>query len=278
MAKNGKKTEYNKEQAFDELLQNSWYYNQVYIYLLRFENVFTDISLMDFIINCEQSTGYVLIALLNETNNKDLTINYIIDKRGYYETSIKPDYFTTYELNDFELYLTKYIVAHCIKTAYKEDKKRTDYFNRVLAITESKKGRFKLSVNNYSDLFNINDLEMGNVFDEWQLLINENIKQDTEKRNKANTKFQIPTDLLDKLEQGGFIQKEPLQWLKSKSLLAYFVDVANDKLNLKHGQKRSIKPFEDMFNVSGLTGCMNEYKNKTGQLPQGYEDVDKLFE
>lgn len=104
------------------------------------------------------------------------------------------------------------------------------------------------------------------------------IKRLEPKTKKANTTFQIPTDLLDKLEQGGFIQKEPLQWLKSKSLLAYFVDMANDKLNLKHGQKRSIKPFEDMFDVSGLTGCMNEYKNKTGQPPQGYEDVNKLFE
>lgn len=86
----------------------------------------------------------------------------------------------------------------------------------------------------------------------------------------------IPEDILEKLEQGGFIKKEPLKWLKSKSLLAYFVDVANDKLNLKHGEKRSIKPFETMFNVSGLSGSINDYK-KTGDLPIGYKVIDKMF-
>ena len=103
-------------------------------------------------------------------------------------------------------------------------------------------------------------------------------------QNKSNTnnyteipKFELPSDLLGKMQTQGFITIWPLKWLKSKSLLAYFVDVANNKLNLKHGQKRSIKPFETMFNVSGLGGCMNEYKNKTGQYPQGYIDIDRLF-
>jgi len=90
----------------------------------------------------------------------------------------------------------------------------------------------------------------------------------------------LPDNLLKSLQENGFIKNTidmPLTWLKSKSLLAYFVDVANDKLNLKHGQKRLIKPFETMFNVSGLGGCINEYKNKTGQYPRGHKDIDSLF-
>ena len=90
----------------------------------------------------------------------------------------------------------------------------------------------------------------------------------------------IPDNILNELKRLNYIEKVeayPLKWLESKSLLAYFVDVANDKLNLKKGQKRQIKLFEEMFNETGLTGCINEYKNKTGQLPQGYKDIDKLF-
>jgi len=89
--------------------------------------------------------------------------------------------------------------------------------------------------------------------------------------------LELPGDLLDKMEANKLIKKNPLKWLKSKSLLAYFVDVANEKLNLKYGQKRLIKPFEMMFNISGLAGCISEYKNKTGQYPQGYKDIDNLF-
>jgi hypothetical protein len=69
-----------------------------------------------------------------------------------------------------------------------------------------------------------------------------------------------------------------LEWTgKSKSLLAYFIDKITCKYNLKHGEKRLIKPFETMFNTSGITNSINEYKNKTGDLPVGYKEIDKLF-
>jgi hypothetical protein len=69
-----------------------------------------------------------------------------------------------------------------------------------------------------------------------------------------------------------------LEWTgKSKSLLAYFIDKITDKYNLKHGEKRLIKPFEIMFNVTGLTSAINEYGNKTGQKPIGYEIIDELL-
>jgi hypothetical protein len=110
----------------------------------------------------------------------------------------------------------------------------------------------------------------------------ERLKQQLDNTNYYTKipKFELPNDLLNKLQKAGFIENAanmPLKWLKSNSLLAYFVDVANSKLNLKHGQKRLIKPFETMFNVSGLAGCINEYKNKTGQYPQGYKEIDSLF-
>lgn len=90
----------------------------------------------------------------------------------------------------------------------------------------------------------------------------------------------IPPNILSKLQDVGFIENataHTLKWLKSKSLLAYFVEVANDKLDLKHGQQRQIKPFETMFNVTGLTSSINDYK-KTGQLPIGHKIVDKILD
>jgi hypothetical protein len=89
----------------------------------------------------------------------------------------------------------------------------------------------------------------------------------------------IPDNLLQALQEYGFIENaaaKPVKWLKTKSLLAYFAEVANDKLNLKHGEKRQIKPFETLFDVSGLISAKNDYK-KTGDFPIGHEDIDKLF-
>jgi hypothetical protein len=102
-------------------------------------------------------------------------------------------------------------------------------------------------------------------------------------RTEAQTKqLKIPAAALQALQEKGFIENaaaRPLKWLgKSKALLAYFVDVANEKLKLKDsGGRRQIKPFETLFNETGLQNCINEYKNKTGQLPQGYTDIDKIF-
>jgi hypothetical protein len=69
----------------------------------------------------------------------------------------------------------------------------------------------------------------------------------------GTSKVTIPDNVLKQLQKTGCIENAaatPLKWLKSKSLLAWFVDVANDKLNLKHGKKRQIKPFEAMLHYS----------------------------
>lgn len=72
------------------------------------------------------------------------------------------------------------------------------------------------------------------------------------------------------------------KWLNSKALLAYFVDKASESLGLCKGEydgkpKTSWKPFEVLFGVKGLSGAKRDYQ-KTGTLPYGYNDVDKLFE
>lgn len=72
------------------------------------------------------------------------------------------------------------------------------------------------------------------------------------------------------------------RWVKSKALLAYFADKASECLGLCKGEydgkpKTSWKPFESLFGISGLSGAKRDYQ-KTGTLPDGYSDVNKLFE
>ena len=124
--------------------------------------------------------------------------------------------------------------------------------------------------------------EIKNTLLKYQIIATLNDQQiipDSNKNDNISNPKQviIPVEILQALEQNCYITQEPLKWLKSKSLLAYFVDVANDELNLKKGERRQIAPFEKMFNVSGLTGCINEYKNKTGQKPSGYNIIDDIF-
>lgn len=72
------------------------------------------------------------------------------------------------------------------------------------------------------------------------------------------------------------------RWLKSKALLAYYSDKASEYLCLCRGEydgrpKTSWKPFEILFEVNGLSGARRDYQ-KTGTLPDGYREIDRLFE
>ena len=76
---------------------------------------------------------------------------------------------------------------------------------------------------------------------------------------------------------------ECYHWKHSKVLLAYFADRASEYLQLskaeQDGQKKVFwKPFETLFQVSGLSGARNTYTNKTGILPQNHKIVDAIFD
>lgn len=71
------------------------------------------------------------------------------------------------------------------------------------------------------------------------------------------------------------------KWLKSKALLAYFADMASEYLGLGKGEydgkkKVSWKPFETLFVCEKLSLAKQDYQ-KTGTLPDGYMDVNRLF-
>jgi hypothetical protein len=88
----------------------------------------------------------------------------------------------------------------------------------------------------------------------------------------------IPEPILQALEQKGIITQNPLDWKKSKSLLAYFVVGMCEKYNLKHGQNRQIQPFATMFNTTAknITVAINDIK-KTGVKPVGHEVINEIL-
>jgi hypothetical protein len=92
----------------------------------------------------------------------------------------------------------------------------------------------------------------------------------------------IPNNILQELQQKGFIENsetQPLKWLKSKALLAYFVEKICEKADnecismyqnkyknnpFRKGEKYVVKPFETLFNVTGLTVAKNDNKRGNG--------------
>jgi len=104
--------------------------------------------------------------------------------------------------------------------------------------------------------------------------------------------FKLPTELdtnearklFQKAIEAGLMSKTTsgYEWNKSKALCAYFADRASENLGLSKRQydgraKISWKPFETLFNLTGLSTARNDYQ-KTGTLPNGSENVDSLFD
>src|SRR5574344_1707315 len=102
------------------------------------------------------------------------------------------------------------------------------------------------------------------------------VKQETP---PAELLTQAAQTLFEKAEQAGFctrLESGCYKWNKTKSLCAYFVMRASDKLDLKANKDAtSWTPFEQLFTIRGLASCKNEWTNKTGTPPKGYKDVDK---
>jgi hypothetical protein len=81
--------------------------------------------------------------------------------------------------------------------------------------------------------------------------------------------------------------KTGYHWNNTKALLAYFIDVFSDKLNddkynlrMSNGRIRWAI-FKPLFGIdkddNSLNDAVNEYRNRTGQKPEGYKIIDNLF-
>jgi len=158
----------------------------------------------------ESATGNILMDLLNDSNNKDLTIKYIIEQRGYYDFESK--------LNDFELYLTKFIVAHCLVRYYKEDKKRTDFFNQILSISERQKYDYKY----FADYGRYKYVNEYGICQDWLLKLNTKQYVTIDKKELAETLNKLKQTTTQPTEPQK--QIEPIKWQKSSVLLAYLIN------------------------------------------------------
>ena len=68
-----------------------------------------------------------------------------------------------------------------------------------------------------------------------------------------------------------------LTWLRTKALLAYFVDKLHSELINKHCDDRTQwKSFENDFQETNLRGSKNDWV-KTGSPPKGYKEIDAMF-
>ena len=108
-----------------------------------------------------------------------------------------------------------------------------------------------------------------------------NIPKNEEKQMPVELQSKEAQQIISKAIGLGLCDKE-YHWQKSKFLLAYFADCASEYLNLsqaeQEGKKKTYwKPFETLFDVSGLATCKNTYTNKTGKLPSGHEVVESIF-
>ncbi|MDR1348372.1 MAG: hypothetical protein LBJ63_08130 [Prevotellaceae bacterium] len=125
----------------------------------------------------------------------------------------------------------------------------------------------------------INDLiiDFNLKFDNQKYPLHKIVEYEKQVEQKQDSQRLISDNIVNKLVKDKIIIKKPLKWLKSKSLLAYFVVGMCEKDKLKHGQKRLLKPFENRFNVKGLSSAINDIK-KVGTPPADYEMINKILD
>jgi hypothetical protein len=109
----------------------------------------------------------------------------------------------------------------------------------------------------------------------------------------------IPAHVWRRLEEKGYITREPLKWLEKKQkgkkqkgekqiqLFAYFVAEACEKFDIKRvsGMKdleprivRNLKPFEVAFGISNLRGKIRDNEKTGAYLPVGWEIIDEILQ
>lgn len=104
----------------------------------------------------------------------------------------------------------------------------------------------------------------------------------TNTKSVLNISPKLKTVLI-KAEESGLLIKDQGQyeWLKTKSLLAYFISKVSDELELSPSNGRiQWKYFKPLFGYdskdNSLAGALNDFK-KVGAFPLGYEIIDNLF-
>lgn len=258
MAKTGKNLQQIKGQQFDELMIKDRYYNTIYLYLLKFEDEFIGLSLKSFILNCKNATDTLILLLASHRHRKDFNIEDLHEQKEIYDKEKL--------LTNFELYLTRFIVAHNIYNAYPHLREGTIFFNQTLNICERHKFEFKYLIK-YSKNITLGD----EINKNWELVLNENEK-------KQPTPPQKEIEPIDRtLHQQFLIFHYLFKHLEistnsiDKTQIARFIQFATQKqLKAKKIQNTSIYKLVD--------NPFNGYKKDNGTTQTNLQKVRELFE
>lgn len=97
----------------------------------------------------------------------------------------------------------------------------------------------------------------------------------------------IPAHVWDRLEEKGYITREPLKWAGTIQLFAYFFERACDEFNIKKDARndamnpkwvRNLKPFEDLFGITGLRLKIRDNHKPNAYLPVGWEEIEQIIQ
>ncbi len=103
-------------------------------------------------------------------------------------------------------------------------------------------------------------------------------------REATETLEKVPDYIWERLQEARYITREPLKWLGTKQLFAYFVAKACDTFEIKETflteksgliEVRILKAFEIIFNMPGLRGKIRDAKRFP---PAGYKEIDKILQ
>ncbi|MBP7508446.1 MAG: hypothetical protein KA807_11520 [Prolixibacteraceae bacterium] len=201
---------------------------------------------------------------------------------------------------DIEIIFEDYKSIEKIKSKLSTLVKKDEKINFLLILKNNFEGDFSKEVNDNLKndsvyLFIKKELKFWKNYKE----INDNeSKIEIHPRIKTNLTIDQRGQLFDLLKSGGFITDEyrdyfnwaigtndekepslpgqwkPIKWLKTKSLLAYFVNEFN--LKILGNIRVQWKPFELIFNTTNLRGSKNDWE-KTGDLPKRYEQIENII-
>ena len=160
-------TSKNKEnELFEDAIEFNNYLNQLYIYLYDFRELFENIK--GFFINLDRSYENVR---RNIQNRIEISLTEIAKDDEIFNS------YTKIKLSEFELYLTKFIIAHNLKKSEIKTFRIQKFFSLILANTIYNKEKYEYSIE-----YICNDKLM---FD-WSI-----ISKTQNENNKINTNMKI---------------------------------------------------------------------------------------
>lgn len=258
------------------LITNSTYYRDIYYHLLKFESEFTNVG--QFIINCDISISYVYNALQNETNDERMTVKHICDNEWFYDPKIYA--IAPVGLNQFEMYLIKFIVADClaypsvipfvVKNTREYNKRRSDYYQQIEFMTKSRMNEFTYFIE-FEKYQKIN----GGINEYWLLKLNPN-----KVLQNLNNSTMLSEPPLQKVI-------EPIQWQKDATLLAYLFNELQKKGFIKdktlwkkltfffvdkEGINFKNRTFPNLITSYGKTKTIHNGKN----VPTDHKDISDI--